>query len=252
MTDNSRPSGDSETFMCGTPNPIDSIETTYNGDLRPDHRFDAEPESHAQRTALLLIIDRSGSMDSVRDDMVGGLQRMLDDQASLPGTATVDIVTFDSVVDVQCSMIDIADVRVSLVPRGLTALHDGLGIAITGFSEAIEALPIERRPDAVQVIVVSDGQENASREYSAGQVYELVQSHQRDHGWEFVFLGAEQDAVLTGTRLGFDAGSSMTFATKGEQVDSMSASLSRYVSDVRRRKKELFAEQERRQAGGAE
>jgi len=204
--------------------------------------------AHAHRTALLLIIDRSGSMRRIRDDMVGGLQRMLNDQAALPGTATVDIVTFDTEVEAQSSMVDIADARVTLTPRGSTALHDALGIAITGFAGALDALPEACQPSVVQVIVVTDGHENASREYSAAQIRELVQSHQRDRGWDFVFLGADQDAVLTGTRLGFDAGSSMTFAAKGRQVDSMSASLSRYVRDVRLSKKELFAEAERHAA----
>ena len=77
---------------------------------------------------------------------------------------------------------------------------------------------------------------------------ELVERQQRDHGWEFVFLGAGQDAVLTGTRLGFDAGSSMTFTAKSEQVGGMSDALSRYVTDVRRYKKQLFLEAERRAA----
>jgi len=209
-------------------------------------------DSTNPRTALLLVIDRSGSMLSIRDDMVGGLQRMLDDQAAQPGTATVDIVTFDTEVEVQSSMVDIADARVRLEPRGSTALHDALGIAITGFAGALDALPKACQPDVVQVIVVTDGQENSSRECSSEQVRDLVQTHHRDRGWEFVFLGAEQDAVLTGTRLGFDAGSSMTFAANGAAVSTMADSLSRYVSNVRLSKKQHFAELERRHAGGAE
>lgn len=208
----------------------------------------SNPTERAAKTALLLIIDRSGSMRSIRDDMIGGLQGMLDEQAAQPGTATVDIVTFDTEVEVQCSMVDIADARVSLAPRGSTALLDALGTSITGFAAALDALPAAARPDVVQVIVVTDGHENASRRYTAQQVRELVETHQRERDWEFVFLGANQDAVLTGTRLGFDAGSSMTFGTGGENVSSMAGSLSRYVTDVRMSKKELFLEAERRAA----
>lgn len=204
------------------------------------------------RTALLLVIDRSGSMQSIRDDMIGGLQRMLDAQAALPGRATVDIVTFDAEVELQCSMVDISEARIQLEPRGSTALHDALGDAVIGFAAALDALPDALRPDVVQVIVVTDGHENASRRYSAAQVRELVERQQRDHGWEFVFLGAGQDAVLTGTRLGFDAGSSMTFTAKGEHVDGMSDALSRYVTDVRMSKKQLFLEAERRAAEEAD
>ncbi len=200
------------------------------------------------RTALLLVIDRSGSMQSIRADMIGGLQGMLDAQAALPGRATVDIVVFDTEVELQCSMVDIAEARIQLEPRGSTALHDALADAITGFGAALDALPDALRPDVVQVIVVTDGHENASRRYTATRVRELVERQQRDHGWEFVFLGAGQDAVLTGTRLGFDAGSSMTFTAKGEQIGGMSDALGRYVSDVRMSKKQLFLEAERRRA----
>ena len=214
-----------------------------------DEAHSAEPADEVvARTALLLVIDRSGSMQSIRDDMIGGLQGMLDAQAALPGRATVDIVTFDTEVELQCSMVDISEARIQLEPRGSTALHDALGDAITGFGAALDALPEIARPDVVQVIVVTDGHENASRRYSAAQVRELVERQQRDHGWEFVFLGAGQDAVLTGTRLGFDAGSSMTFTPKGEQVGGMSDALDRYVRDVRMSKKQLFLEAERRAA----
>ena len=200
------------------------------------------------RTALLLVIDRSGSMQGIRDDMVGGLQRMLADQAAQPGIATVDIVVFDTEIELQCSMVDIAEARIRLEPRGSTALYDALGSSIEGFASTLDSLPAAARPDIVQVIVVTDGHENSSRRFTAQQVRALVESHQRERDWEFVFLGANQDAVLTGTRLGFDAGSSMTFAAKGEQVDSMADSLSRYVTDVRASKKQLFFEEERRRA----
>lgn len=212
----------------------------------PTHRTDPTEHSDevAARTALLLVIDRSGSMRGIRDDMIGGLRGMLDAQAALPGRATVDIVVFDTEVELQCSMVDIAEASIQLEPRGSTALHDALGHSITGFGAALDALPQALRPDVVQVIVVTDGHENASRRYSAARVRELV-AEKKAADWDFVFLGAGQDAVLTGTRLGFDAGSSMTFTAKGEQVGGMSEALDRYVRDVRMSKKQLFLEAER-------
>ncbi len=227
--------------FCGTPDVMGIIAGVSAADA-------SATDEVAARTALLLVIDRSGSMRGIRDDMIGGLQGMLDAQAALPGRATVDIVVFDTEVELQCSMVDIAEASIRLEPRGSTALHDALGDAITGFGTALDALPETARPDVVQVIVVTDGHENASRRFTAAQVRELVERQQRDHRWEFVFLGAGQDAVLTGTRLGFDAGSSMTFSAKGEQVGGMSDALSRYVTDVRMNKKQLFLEAERRAA----
>ena len=84
-------------------------------------------------TAMLLIIDRSGSMASIRDDMVGGLTAMLAEQAAEPGLLTVDIVTFDTEIELQCSLADPKAVTVRLEPRGGTALFDAIGQSVTAF-----------------------------------------------------------------------------------------------------------------------
>jgi len=196
-------------------------------------------------TAMLLVIDRSGSMMSIRDDMVGGLNTMLKDQMAEPGLLTVDIVTFDNEIELQCSLANPRDVVITLEPRGGTALFDAVGLAVNGFGQALAALPEHARPGTVQVIVVTDGEENSSHEYTADAVRTLVTHQKEKFSWDFVFLGANQDAVLAGAAMGFDAGSSMTYAAGKEGVDSMSASVSRYVTDVRGKEKRMFLMEER-------
>jgi uncharacterized protein YegL len=196
-------------------------------------------------TAMLLVIDRSGSMMSIRDDMVGGLNAMLKEQMAEPGMLTVDIVTFDNEIEFQCTLADPKNVVISLEPRGGTALFDAVGVAVNTFGQVLAALPEHARPETVQVIVVTDGEENSSREYNALAVRALVTHQKEKFNWDFVFLGANQDAVLAGATMGFDAGSSMTYAPGKEGVDSMTASVGRYVKDVRSKDKRMFLMEER-------
>ncbi|TFC93175.1 VWA domain-containing protein [Cryobacterium sinapicolor] len=201
-------------------------------------------------TALLLVIDRSGSMSSIRDDMVGGLTAMLAEQAAEPGLLTVDVVTFDDEIEHTHTLAAPNEITIELDPRGMTALHDAIGIAVTGFGETLRVLPEHARPGTVQVVVVTDGGENSSSEYSAAAVRALINRQTETYSWDFVFLGANQDAVLTGATLGFDAASSMTFAAAPGEVAAMSANLGRYVTDVRKKDKRGFTVEERAEAGG--
>ena len=175
-------------------------------------------------TAMLLVIDRSGSMDTIRDDMVGGLTAMLAQQAAEPGILTVDIVTFDTEIELQCTMSNPSDVAIVLEPRGGTALFDAIGMSVTGFGRTLAALPEHARPETVQVVVVTDGEENSSRKFSSRAVRALVTQQKEKYSWDFVFLGTNQDAVMAGQHLGFDAGSSMTFAPGAAGVSTMTGS----------------------------
>jgi uncharacterized protein YegL len=196
-------------------------------------------------TALLLVIDRSGSMQSIKTDMEGGLTTLLDEQMAEPGLLTVDMFTFDTQVERVCSIADPTTVNVLIEPRGSTALYDAIGIAVTEFGRTLEAMPEHARPETVQVIVVTDGHENASVEWRASAIKDLVTKQKDEYQWDFVFLGANQDAVLSGVDLGFDAGSSLSFMPGAAGVDASAKSMSRYMSDVRRKEKKLFMAQER-------
>ncbi len=196
-------------------------------------------------TALLLIVDRSGSMGSIRDDMVGGLETLLAKQAQQPGQLTVDIVAFDDRVEHQATFADPATVRVELEPRGMTALLDALGESLEGFRSALNAMPEHARPDTVQVVVVTDGQENASKTWTLPRVNRLVTELTAELGWDFVYLGAGQDAIEVGRGLGFDPGSSMAWDASSDAVGSSNESLNRYINDVRGGSKKEFVRAER-------
>lgn len=196
-------------------------------------------------TALLLIIDRSGSMSSIKTDMEGGLTALLEEQKAMPGLLTVDLYAFDTHIDHIHALSDPDSVQVVIEPRGGTALYDAIGQGVTRFGQTLAAMPEHARPDTVQVIVVTDGEENSSVEYRASTIRNLVTIQKQDYNWDFVFLGANQDAVLSGVELGFDAGSSMSFNPDADGVAATSRNMSRYMSDVRRKQKKLFMAEER-------
>ncbi|MDA7848519.1 VWA domain-containing protein [bacterium] len=196
-------------------------------------------------SALLVVLDRSGSMTSIQDEMQVGLQTLVDEQAKEPGMLTIDLIQFDNVIEAVYTMKDAKGVKIELDPRGGTALYDALGVAINGFSKTIEELPEHARPSKVTLIAVTDGEENSSQEYDLKTVKKLIQKKQKDERWEMVFLGANQDAVLSGQNLGFEADASLTFDADADGVNTMASSASRFISDARSGNRQGFSDTER-------
>lgn len=200
-------------------------------------------------SALLLIVDRSGSMWRIKQDMEEALDQLLRDQAAAPGMVTVDVVTFDQRFQRVEAFADPATVKIEIVPRGRTALHDAVGMSLLGFSRDLEALPEHARPAKVQVVVVSDGIDNASKEFSAEMVRQLV-NERRATGWVVVFLGADQDAVAEAARIGVDPDSAMTFQAGSSGTKAASAATSRFLREAREQGKSRFSQAERAQSEG--
>jgi hypothetical protein len=199
-------------------------------------------------SALLLIIDRSGSMSSIRDEMVGSLTTVLRDQAKQPGMLTVDVVTFDDRIETTHVHADPSTIEVELEPRGMTALLDAIGIGATEFGGRLAAMPEHARPANVLVVVATDGMENASHEWTRKSVKQLLDRQRDDYAWDFVFLGANQDAITTGAELGFARESSIDFDAEGGAVQAVVASASAYLSTNRTGKRGSFTEEDRRNA----
>jgi uncharacterized protein YegL len=196
-------------------------------------------------SALVAVLDRSGSMSGIREEMETGLQTLIDEQAKQPGMLTVDLIHFDSVIEAVYEMVDAQFVKVKLDPRGATALYDAIGVSINGFTKSLSDLPEHARPSNVTFVVVTDGHENSSQEYDLKTVRNLVKSKQKDEGWNFMFLGANQDAVLSGQNLGFEADASLTFDADADGVNTMASSASRFISDARSGNRQGFSDTER-------
>ncbi|MCP9275192.1 vWA domain-containing protein [Mycolicibacterium arenosum] len=209
------------------------------------------------RTLIAALLDRSGSMESIKSDSEGGFNALIADQRTEPGEARVTLAQFDTEYEVVYANRPIADVGpLVLQPRGMTALLDSVGRLITDVGAELSALPEEERPGKVIVVVVTDGMENSSTEWTVDAVKKVIKRQQDEYAWEFIFLGANMDAVEVGRRMGFAADRSMTFAPSPEGVAGSYRANSRLISSVRSApagvRAEGFTKAERGAARGAD
>ena len=205
------------------------------------------PES--SYTALSVLLDRSGSMRAIREDAEGGLRSLIEDQRSQPGRATLRLAQFDSEYEVVHPSLFLDQVPMpELRPRGTTALLDAWGRAMTEFGEELAALPEEQRPGNVIFVVVTDGAENASREWSREQVFDMVREQTDKWGWKFLFVAANQDAVAEGAKYGVPASQTVTYSHDAGGTRSAFGSTSSVISRTRGGKGSAFTEAERRAA----
>jgi uncharacterized protein YegL len=174
---------------------------------------------YGMRTHVTFVLDSSGSMSSIKDDTIGGFNEFLADQQEGEGEVTVSLYDFDTGVETVYHGKSIANADKlddeTYTPGGRTALHDALSTAITETDRRIEKTPGGIRPENVIVVTLTDGKENAS-ETPHDRVQELVEEHREEHDWEFLFIGANQDAALAATDMGMDADRSLDMSHSGE------------------------------------
>ena len=157
-------------------------------------------------TELVFIVDRSGSMGGLEDDTIGGFNAMLKDQQDIEGDAIVTTVLFDDKYELLHDRINIKGVapltKKDYTVRGYTALLDAIGITINKIHSVQENTNSEYRADKVMFVIITDGHENSSCEYTAEQVKERIKHQKEKYGWEFIFLGANMDAVAEAAKYG--------------------------------------------------
>lgn len=155
-------------------------------------------------THIYLLLDRSGSMQSIKTDTEGGFAAFVEEQKRTPGECRVTLAQFDNHYDVVYADRPIADVpALELQPRGSTALLDAMGRSITDAGAKLAALAEDERPDTVIVAIMTDGYENASGPtYTKAKVKSRILQKIAE-GWQIVYLGAELNAWRTGQDMGF-------------------------------------------------
>ncbi|MET3962836.1 hypothetical protein ABIE44_002770 [Marmoricola sp. OAE513] len=183
-------------------------------------------------THLYFLLDRSGSMQSIRTDTQGGFDAFITEQRQSEGSCKVTLAQFDDSYEEVYADLDIAAVPpLALHPRGSTALLDALGKLIISAGERLAAMPEAQRPATVIVGVMTDGYENASVEWTHPRIKQLIEQQTTQYDWQFLYLGADQDAIEEGMKMGFDARKSMTY-DRGSAGAAMGA-VSRSVKSKR-------------------
>lgn len=183
-------------------------------------------------THLSLVVDRSGSMASIRDDAEGGINTLIKEQSAVPGEMTVSLYQFDDNYEKVYGPIAATDApEYRLSPRGMTALLDATGRAIVETGEFLANLPEDQRPSKVIFCVVTDGHENSSHEYTRDQIKKMVETQTNQFNWEFVYIGANVDAFDEAQSLGFAA--SAGYQSTGASTRGVYAGASRSFTSSR-------------------
>jgi Mg-chelatase subunit ChlD len=189
------------------------------------------------KTHITFVLDSSGSMEKIAADTKGGYNSLLREQREEEeGTATVTLYDFNSIVEQVYEARPIADAPEvtdeTYTPGGKTALHDALTTAIKQTGKRISTLPEADKPDHVMVVTLTDGKENAS-ETPQETVRELVELKQEEADWEFLFIGANQDAALTAEQMGMDKDRSLDMDHSGEGARQAYQSTSERIREAR-------------------
>ena len=188
-------------------------------------------------TELVFILDRSGSMQGLEGDTIGGFNAMIEKQKKEPGEAFVSTVLFDDQAEVLHDRVKLGEVHPitekEYYVRGCTALLDAIGGAIHHIGNIHKYARSEDVPEHTLFVITTDGMENASRRYSAQRVKEMIRRQKEKYGWEFLFLGANIDAVETAGHLGIAPDRAVNYHSDSVGTRLNYAAMSQAVSSLR-------------------
>lgn len=194
-------------------------------------------------TRILTIIDRSGSMTSIKKDAIGGFNSFLETQQSFDEEAKMKVVLFDHEYVILCDdFIENVEPLTdgSYVPRGSTALYDAIGKTINDELDYLASVNKDERYEKYIVVIISDGEENSSREYSRDVINTLISEQENDFNWEFVFLAANQDAFASAGALGISGNAVFVFEATGIGTQNVYAAMSDTVLSYRSMSKSAY------------
>lgn len=181
-------------------------------------------------TELVFIIDRSGSMSGLEGDTIGGFNSMLKQQQAVDGKAVITTVLFDDQYELIHDRVDIQKVepmtQETYTPRGSTALLDAIGKTIHNIRKAQKEAKEEDRAEKVIFFIITDGQENASRHYTASMIQERIRHQKQKHGWEFLFFGANMDAIAEAAKIGIADDRAQSYCADSAGTASVYTSMS--------------------------
>lgn len=189
-------------------------------------------------TSINVIIDASGSMQHLSQDTIGSFNTFLTEQQAFPGEAAFTLCTFNTdyrlVHDfTPISSVPALDAKIYRAEGG-TALLDAMGTTMDSVGAKLAAMPEDQRPSKVIFLIITDGHENSSHRYTPAQIKQMVE-HQKDvYSWEFVFMGANIDAIAAGAGLGIDVRNTLNYAATSAGTKSLYSSVSASMNSYRR------------------
>lgn len=192
-------------------------------------------------TELVFILDRSGSMQGLEKDTIGGFNSMLEQQREVEGEVLISTVLFDDKIEVlhdRKSLKDITNLTdKDYTVRGCTALLDAIGKSIKHIGKVQKAMKEDEKPDKTMFVITTDGLENASKEYSYARIKKMVEKKQEKKNWEFIFLGANMDAISAAQDIGIKADRASNYCCDSKGTATNYRALSKAVCGFRQAEK---------------
>lgn len=189
-------------------------------------------------TEIVFILDRSGSMQGLESDTIGGFNAMIEKQKKAEGDALISTILFDNVSEVIHDRVDVQSVppmtREDYTVRGCTALLDAIGGAIHHIGNVHKYAREEDVPEHTMFVITTDGMENASRRYDSQKVKKMIERQKKTYGWEFLFLGANIDAVETARHFGISEDRAVNYHSDREGTQLNYEVVSEAICTVRR------------------
>ena len=189
-------------------------------------------------TELVFILDRSGSMAGLESDTIGGFNAMIEKQKKEEGECYISTVLFDNVSEVFHDRVKLSDIKPmtdkEYTVRGCTALIDAVGSAIHHIGNIHKYARPEDVPEHTMFIITTDGMENASQRYSSEQVKRMIERQKEKYGWEFLFIGANIDAVETAKRYGINEERAVNYNADAKGTGILYESVACAVTNVRK------------------
>lgn len=192
---------------------------------------------------ICVILDESGSMSGVKNDLIGGFNEFLQKQQAEPGEATISLIKFNDEYKVVYSMVPIKDAKPltvqTYIPSGQTALYGGVGRSIDDLGKALLAMPEDGRPEKVLIVIHTDSEENDSPCHEWSKLYTLevikskIEEQTKKYKWDFIYLGAGESAILDASKLGVLANKSIQYSASNLGTKGILTSSSNYVSSFR-------------------
>lgn len=187
------------------------------------------------KTHIAIVLDRSGSMQTIEAATIGGFNEFINVQRQAPGEATVTLVRFDDRYEIDYNFMDLREVPPlrTLQTRGMTALYDAIGRTINEVGQQLARMPEHERPGRVVFVIITDGQENKSTRFNRQQIAEMTRRQTEQYNWQFVYLGANQDAIETATSLGMNGNLAATFKGTSRSMQAAFSATAQNISSYR-------------------